>query len=104
MKSIILIGLGILTLASGAGGGLKTKLVSKAIEKLPEKVGIEVELTKDDVSTLTEIVINHSDKATIKDIKAYVETEDYEGLYEYGMDIISDSEEESLEEIYEKYK
>lgn len=103
MKSLILIGLSVLSLCSGTFGSLKTTVVSKAIENIPAKAGYEISLSKDEVDALTEMVINHSDKETIKNVKGYVEDNNYSGLYDYCKELLSDSEESSLKTIYNNH-
>lgn len=61
-------------------------------------------MSSDDQETVQNIIDNHISPSTIKEASSYLSSGDTEGLKSYAESMLSDSEIQEVEELYEKYK
>ena len=61
-------------------------------------------MSSDDQETVQDIIDNHISPSTIKEASSYLSSGDTEGLKNYAESMLSDSEIQEVEELYEKYK
>lgn len=61
-------------------------------------------MSSDDQETVQDIIDNHISPSTIKEASSYLSSGDTEGLKNYAESMLSDSEIQEVEDLYEKYK
>lgn len=61
-------------------------------------------MSEDDKETVQNIVDNHMDAKTAKELQKYASSGDTESLKQYADDNLTEEEKAQLEELYEKYK
>lgn len=61
-------------------------------------------MSSDDQETVQDIIDNHISPSTIKEASSYLSNGDTEGLKNYAESMLSDSEIQEVEALYEKYK
>lgn len=61
-------------------------------------------LEPEDKRAVKEILADNITLETVKDVKAYVDNQDMQGLQQYLQESLSDEERAAIYELYEKYK
>lgn len=61
-------------------------------------------LEPEDKQAVKEILADNITLETVKDVKAYVDNQDMQGLQQYLQESLSDEERAAIYELYEKYK
>lgn len=77
--------------------------------QIPQLQDVPVEeiynsLEPEDKQAVKEILADNITLETVKEVKAYMDNQDIQGLQQYLQDSLSDEEQAAIYELYEKYK